>query len=295
MPFSSAALVPKHSTIPGRSVRAKRSRYLPDVPAVAEQFPAPEVVTWNGLLAPARTPGDIIASEPNEQTRSALKQDLDVNVTTENTEVAKKAKVIFIGLKPGLVLPVLRELHVDLVNKLVISLAAGVRLKNMEAVSDARFMRALTNTPSAICRAATAIARGTRTTNEDVAHAQRVFSAIGIIIEVEEGQIDAVTALAGSGPAFIYTVIEALAEGGKKLGLAPDVALTLATQTVLGAAQLALESRKSPGELIEMVVSPGGTTAAGLDMMKKLGTSESLIAAIEAATKRGQEMAQENL
>jgi pyrroline-5-carboxylate reductase len=240
-------------------------------------------------------PGEIIASEPNEQTRSALKQDLDVNVTTENTEVAKKAKVIFIGLKPGLVLPILRELHVDLVNKLVISLAAGVRLKNMEAVSDARFMRALTNTPSAICRAATAIARGTRTTNEDVAHAQRVFSAIGIIVEVEEDQIDAVTALAGSGPAFIYTVIEALAEGGKKLGLAPDVALTLATQTVLGAAQLALESRKSPGELIEMVVSPGGTTAAGLDMMKKLGTSESLIAAIEAATKRGQEMAQENL
>jgi pyrroline-5-carboxylate reductase len=240
-------------------------------------------------------PGEIIASEPNEQTRSALKQDLDVNVTTENTEVAKKAKVIFIGLKPGLVLPILRELHVDLVNKLVISLAAGVRLKNMEAVSDARFMRALTNTPSAICRAATAIARGTRTTNEDVAHAQRVFSAIGIIVEVEEDQIDAVTALAGSGPAFIYTVIEALAEGGKKLGLAPNVALTLATQTVLGAAQLALESRKSPGELIEMVVSPGGTTAAGLDMMKKLGTSESLIAAIEAATKRGQEMAQENL
>jgi pyrroline-5-carboxylate reductase len=240
-------------------------------------------------------PGDIIASEPNEQTRSALKQDLDVNVTTENTEVAKKAKVIFIGLKPGLVLPVLRELHVDLVNKLVISLAAGVRLKNMEAVSKARFMRALTNTPSAICRAATAIARGTRTTNQDVARARKIFSAIGIIVVVDEDQIDAVTALAGSGPAFIYTVIEALAEGGKKVGLAPNVALTLATQTVLGAAQLALESRKSPGELIEMVVSPGGTTAAGLDMMKKLGTSESLIAAIEAATKRGQEMAQENL
>ncbi len=240
-------------------------------------------------------PGEIIASEPNEQTRSALKQDLNVNVTTENTEVAKSAKVIFIGVKPGLLLPVLRELHVNLANKLVISLAAGVRLKNMEAVSEARFMRALTNTPSAICRAATAIARGTRTTNEDVAHAQKIFSAIGIIVEVEEDQIDVVTALAGSGPAFIYTVIEALAEGGKKVGLAPTVALTLATQTVLGAAQLALETRKSPGELIKMVVTPGGTTAAGLDMMKKLGTSESLIAAIEAATKRGQEMAQENL
>jgi pyrroline-5-carboxylate reductase len=251
-------------------------------------------------------PGDIIASDPNEQTRSALKQDLDVNVTMENTEVAKSAKVIFIGVKPGLVVPLLRSLHVDLTagrvrpagglaNKLVISLAAGVRLKNMEAVSKARFMRALTNTPSAICRAATAIARGARTTNEDVARAQKIFSAIGIIVEAEEDQIDAVTALAGSGPAFIYAVIEALAEGGKKVGLAPNVALTLATQTVLGAAQLALESRKSPGELIKMVVTPGGTTVAGLDMMKKLGTSESLIAAIEAATKRGQEMAQENL
>ena len=240
-------------------------------------------------------PGDIIVSEPNEQTRSALKQDLNVNVTTENTKVAKSAKVIFIGVKPGLVLPVLRDLRVDLVNKLVISLAAGVRLKTMEAVSEARFMRALTNTPSAICRAATAIARGTRATNEDVARAKRIFTAIGIIVEVEEDQIDAVTALAGSGPAFIYTVIEALAEGGKKMGLAPNVALTLATQTVLGAAQLALESRKSPEELIKMVVSPGGTTAAGLDLMKKLGTSESLIAAIEAATKRGQEMARENL
>ena len=249
-----------------------------------------------GLMwAKSCAPGDIIVSEPNEQTRSALKQDLNINVTTENTEVAKSAKIIFIGVKPGLVLPVLRDLRVDLVNKLVISLAAGVRLKTMEAVSEARFMRALTNTPSAICRAATAIARGTRTTNEDVARAQKIFSAIGIIVEVEEDQIDAVTALAGSGPAFIYTVIEALAEGGKKMGIAPNVALTLATQTVLGAAQLALESRKSPEELIKMVVSPGGTTAAGLDMMKKLGTSESLIAAIEAATKRGQEMARENL
>jgi pyrroline-5-carboxylate reductase len=262
-------------------------------------------------------PGDIIASEPNEQTRSALKQDLDLTVTTENTEVAKNANVIFIGVKPGLVLPVLRGLHIDLApgrvhpvrhrtdssarrtgglaNKLVISLAAGVRLKNMEAVSKARFMRALTNTPSAICRAATAIARGTRTTNEDFVLAQKIFGAIGIIVEVEENQIDAVTALAGSGPAFSYMVIEALAEGGEKVGLAPNIALTLATQTVLGAAQLALETRKSPAELIKMVVTPGGTTAAGLDMMKKLGTSKSLIAAIEAAAKRGQEMAQENL
>src|SRR5260370_17065989 len=98
-----------------------------------------------------------------------------------------------------------------------------------------------------------------------------------MMVEVEEDQIDAVTGMAGSGPGFIYTVIEALAEGGKKVGLAPNVALTLATQTLLGAAQLALESRKSPGELIKMVVTPGDTTPAGLHIITKLPTTHRMI------------------
>ena len=109
-----------------------------------------------------------------------------------------------------------------------------------------------------------------------------------------EKQIDAATALAGSGPAFVYKVIEALAEGGKKSGLSAKAAMTLAAQTVLGAAQLGIESGKSPDELIKMVVTPGGTTAAGLAEMENMKTSEGLIAAVEAATKRGREMAQEN-
>jgi len=176
----------------------------------------------------------------------------------------------------------------------VISLAAGVRLEAMESTAGARFMRALTNTPSAICRAATAVARGSRTTNGDVDLARNIFSAIGAVVDVTEDQIDAVTALGGSGPAFVYTVIEALADGGQKMGLAPDVALILATQTVLGAAQLASETKMSPEELRKMVVTPGGTTAAGLAAMEKLKTSDGLIAAVEAATKRGQEMAKEN-
>ena len=115
------------------------------------------------------------------------------------------------------------------------------------------------------------------------------------MIEVNEEQIDAVTALSGSGPAFVYTVIEALAEGGKKCGLPADVASTLAAQTVLGAAQLAIESNLSPEELRRQVVTPGGTTAAGLAQMEKLETAKGLIAAVEAATKRGREMAEENL
>jgi pyrroline-5-carboxylate reductase len=224
-----------------------------------------------------------------------LRDEVGISVTAENTEVAEFADTILIGVKPAVVLQVVRGLAPVLKDKFVISLAAGIRLEAMATSAPARFMRALTNTPSAICRAATALARGSRTRDEDVDLARRLFSAIGAVVEVDEAQIDAVTALSGSGPAFVYTVIEAFAEGGKKMGLAGDIALTLATQTVLGAAQLASETKLSPEELRRMVVTPGGTTAAGLAAMNELKTSEGLIAAIEAATKRGQEMAQENL
>ena len=216
-----------------------------------------------------------------------------IAVTTDNLEVARSAEAILIGVKPAVVLPVLREMAAALEGKLVISLAAGVRLESMEAVAPARFMRVMTNTPSAICRGASAIAPGVRTTMEDLTRAEEVFSAVGIVVQIEEQHIDAVTALAGSGPAFVYTVIEALAEGAQKRGLPGDAALRLATQTVLGAAQLASETGKSPEDLRKMVVTPGGTTAAGLAAMKELNGSEAIAAAVEAATDRGREMAKE--
>jgi pyrroline-5-carboxylate reductase len=236
----------------------------------------------------------ILVSEPNDAARRILEQEVGVSGTSENAEVAEQAEIIFIGVKPAVVLPALAKIALQLERKLVISLAAGVRISSMEKVAAAHFMRAMTNTPSAICRAATALARGTRTTNSDLAVARELFSAIGAVVEVGEDQIDAVTALSGSGPAFVYSVIEALARGGEKMGLAWDVALTLATQTVLGAAQLATETKLSPEELRKMVVTPGGATAAGLDAMEKMKTSESLIAAVEAAAKRSSEMAAEN-
>jgi len=240
-------------------------------------------------------PAAILVSEPSEAARRALQNELGISGTAENAEVAKRAGVILIGVKPSVVLPALREVASLIDGKLVISLAAGVRIGSMEKIAGARFMRAMTNTPATVCRAATALAKGGRTTDGDVALAREIFSAIGVAVEVTEDQIDAVTGLAGSGPAFVYTVIEALAQGGEKMGLAWEVALTLATQTVLGAAQLATESKLSPEELRKMVVTPGGTTAAGLAAMEQLKTSEGLIAAVEAATKRGQEMARENL
>lgn len=238
-------------------------------------------------------PSAILVSEPHEATRRKLEHELGIIGTAENAEVAEKAEIILVGVKPGVLLPMLGEIAPHLERKLVISLAAGVRLQSMEKVAAAHFMRAMTNTPSAVCQAATALARGGRTTDSELSIARELFSAIGAVVEVTEEQIDAVTALSGSGPAFVYTVIEALAGGGEKMGLASDVALTLATQTVLGAATLATESKLSPEELRKMVVTPGGTTAAGLSAMEKLHASEALMAAVEAAAKRGTEIANE--
>ena len=239
-------------------------------------------------------PGKIIASEPNEQTRAALEKETGVSVSAENAEAAQNSEVIFIGVKPGMVLGVLQNLARQIENKIVISLAGGVRIASMEKVANARFMRALTNTPSVICRAATGITRGSRSTEADIDQARKIFDAIGLVVEVNEPQIDVVTALSGSGPAFVYTIVDALAKGGVKLGLAENISSELAIQTVLGAAELMRESKMSAQDLVRMVVTPGGTTAAGLAIMEKMRTSESLIAAVETATKRGQEMAEEN-
>ena len=239
-------------------------------------------------------PGLILVSEPHEATRRILEHEAGVSGTDDNTEVAEKSEVIFVGVKPAVVLPVLGDLAPRLEGKLVISLAAGVRLQSMEKIAAAHFMRALTNTPATVCRAATALAKGKRTTQGELSIAREIFGAVGAVVEVAEEQIDAVTALSGSGPAFVYTVIEALAKGGEKMGLDSKAALALATQTVLGAAQLAAETKMSPEALRKMVVTPGGTTAAGLAAMAEHKTADGLIAAVEAAARRGAEMAREN-
>jgi pyrroline-5-carboxylate reductase len=244
-----------------------------------------------GLLrAKFCTPVEILVSEPNEAARASLGRELGIAITAENAEVAEAAEVVLIGVKPGVVLNVVDEIAGAIEGKLVISLAAGIRVASMEGKAQARFMRAMTNTPAAVCQAATGLARGARTTEEDFARARAIFSAIGFVAEVEEEQIDAVTALAGSGPAFVYTVIEALADGATKCGLPPEISLGLATQTVRGAAQLALESKLSPEELRRMVITPGGTTAAGLAAMEKHGTAAGLSEAVEAARARGREL-----
>jgi len=246
------------------------------------------------LLKNFCAPGAIIASEPNTETRTQLQNELGISFTTTNTEVAKKAEIVFLGLKPLMVLPVLREIGGGLANKLVVSFAAGIRIAQMEAVTPARIMRVLTNTPSAIGRAASAFATGSRATEHDREKIRAMFSAIGLAVQVDDEQMDAVTALAGSGPAFVYAMIEALAHGGEKMGLTKESALRLAAQTALGASDLMITSEKSPADLIKMVVTPGGTTAAGLGVMDERGIADAIADAVKAATERGQEMAHEN-
>src|SRR5207249_4839513 len=247
------------------------------------------------LLKNFCAPSAILASEPNAETRTQLQNELGISLTTENGEIAAKTEIIFLGVKPQMVLPVLRGLGVALTDKLVVSFAAGIRIAQMEVVTAARIMRVLTNTPSAIGRAASAFASGSRATDHDREKIRAIFGAIGLVVQVDDEQIDAVTALAGSGPAFVYAMIEALARGGEKMGLTKRSALQLAAQTALGASDLMITSEKSPADLIKMVVTPGGTTAAGLRVMNERGIADAIADAIKAATERGQEMARESL
>jgi pyrroline-5-carboxylate reductase len=246
------------------------------------------------LLKNFCTPDAILASEPNVETRAQLENELGISLTTENSEIAANAEIVFLGLKPQMVLPVLRELGDAIANKLVVSFAAGIRIAQMEEATPARIMRVLTNTPSAIGRAASAFASGPRATDQDREKIRMMFGAIGLVVEVDDQQIDAISALAGSGPAFVYAMIEALARGGEKMGLDKQASLQLAAQSALGAAEMMTTSGKSPEELIKMVVTPGGTTAAGLRVMEERSVAAALANAVEAATKRGQEMAREN-
>ena len=247
------------------------------------------------LLKKFCAPGAIVASEPDIETRTQLQNELGISFATANAEIAEKAGIVFLGVKPQMVLPVLRELGSALTNKLVVSFAAGIRIAQMEAVTPARIMRVLTNTPSAIGRAASAFAGGSHATGQDREKIRAIFCAIGFAVQVDDDQMDAVTALAGSGPAFVYAMIEALARGGEKMGLTKRSALQLAAQTALGASDLMITSEKSPTDLIKMVVTPGGTTAAGLRVMNERGIADAIADAIKAATERGQEMARESL
>lgn len=238
----------------------------------------------------------ITASDPNEAARDAFAQAIEgACVSPDNQAVLASADAVVLAVKPQTISQVLAELRPNLAPRhLLISIAAGVTLARLAAALSpgTRLVRVMPNTPCLIGLGSSCFSRGNAATAADAALVERLLSSVGSVHEVEEGKLDAVTGLSGSGPAFVYTVIEALAEGGVAAGLPPQLAQKLAAETARGAAAMLLATGKSPAELRDQVSSPGGTTVAGLAAMDRLDAAGAIRAAVEAAAKRSVELGQ---
>ena len=205
------------------------------------------------------------------------------------------ADVIVLSVKPQVFDRILPELAESVGDQLVVSIAAGVPARAIEArlPLGTRVVRTMPNTPALVDAGATAIAPGSHASTEDVALTRRIFDSVGMTVVLEEGQLDAVTGLSGSGPAYMFLIIEALSDAGVKMGIRRDDSLRLASQTVLGAAKLLLETGEHPGRLKDMVTSPGGTAIAGLHTLEEGGLRTTLINAVETATLRSRELGEQ--
>ena len=243
------------------------------------------------LHAKVALPGEILLTDRLQAAAEELARKTGATARAGNAAVAAGADTLVICVKPGDVAAALREAG-DLSGKLVISIAAGVRLRRLceWARPGARVVRVMPNTPALIGKGAAAYAPAEGVTEEDLAITERIFGAVGIVVRVKEELLDAVTGLSGSGPAFVYTVIEALADGGVLMGLPREIAAQLAAQTVLGAAAMVLQTGGHPAQLRDQVTSPGGTTIAGLEALEEAGLRAALIGAVRAATERSGEL-----
>jgi pyrroline-5-carboxylate reductase len=211
----------------------------------------------------------------------------------ENRELVEWADVVLLAVKPQVIDRVLDDIRPVLQpNTLIISIAAGVPIRSIEArlENGARVVRAMPNTAAIVLAGATGIAPGAHATAEDITLTRAIFDLVGRTVVLDETLIDAVTGLSGSGPAYVFLMIEALADGGVKVGLHRDTALLLAAQTVYGSAKLLLETGEHPGRLKDMVTSPGGTAIAGLHTLEAGGLRRTLIDAVESATNRANEL-----
>ena len=238
---------------------------------------------------------NIVVSDPIFARQEFLHQEYKVKVTGDNREAVEKSDIIILAVKPQTIKKMLRGIH-DLVNekKLVVSIAAGISIGVIEGILNgdkkAPVVRTMPNTPALVQEGVTAIAPGSHVSKADLLLAHRLFEAVGKTVDVDEAHLDAVTGLSGSGPAYVFMIIEALSDAGVKMGLPRDVANLLTVQTVLGSAKLARESGKHPGELKDMVTSPGGTTISGLHTLEAGGLRTTLMNAVEAATRRSAEL-----
>jgi pyrroline-5-carboxylate reductase len=234
----------------------------------------------------------MMTCDVDQQRLDFIHGDLGVAVTTDSGQVAEQSQILILAVKPNiipLVLPNLQPFVND--EQLIISIAAGVTLQSLETgLPGMRVIRVMPNTPCLVGETAAGFALGQNADSEDGKTVERLLSAVGRSYQLDEKLLDAVTGLSGSGPAYVYMIIEALADGGVRMGLPRPIAQELAAQTVLGSAKMVLETGKHPGELKDMVASPGGTTIAGIHALEKGGLRAALINAVQAATERSQEL-----
>jgi len=247
-----------------------------------------------GLTAANVVPGEMIwASDVRGDRLKEIAGTYGIKLAPDNLHLVREADVVIMAVKPQIMAPVLREIaSVFSRRKLMISLAAGVSTESIRASlgKDRRLIRVMPNTPALVLEGVTAIAKAEGLEPEDMDVAGEIFSAVGRVVVLDESLMDAVTGLSGSGPAYVALVIESLADGGVKMGLDRITAMTLATQTVLGAAKLLLETRLHPGALKDMVSSPGGTSIAGVAALEEGGIRTTFIKAVERATQRSKEL-----
>jgi pyrroline-5-carboxylate reductase len=217
----------------------------------------------------------------------------NINPTASNRDAVQQSDIVLLCVKPQVMDAVLAEIAAAAdSSKLIISIAAGITISRMEKglIANPRVIRVMPNTPALVLSGAAGLAKGSSATNEDMALALEIFSAVGRAVVVDEKLLDAVTGLSGSGPAFVFTVIEALSDAGVKVGIPRPLALELAAQTVFGSAKMVLETKEHPAKLRDMVTSPGGTTIAGMHELEKGKLRAVLMNAVEAATKRSREL-----
>jgi pyrroline-5-carboxylate reductase len=238
---------------------------------------------------------DVIVSGPREERMRELREKYGVRATTDNREAAA-ANIVVLSVKPQILSRVLEQIAdaID-ADALVISIAAGIPVAAIQKrlASGARVVRGMPNTPALVDAAATAIAGGEHARESDLEDARRIFDAVGITVILEESQLDAVTGLSGSGPAYVFLILEALSDAGVKVGLSRRTSQLLAAQTLLGSAKLLIETNEHPGRLKDMVTSPGGTAITGLHTLENGGVRTTLMNAVEAATKRSRELGEQ--
>jgi len=248
----------------------------------------------NGILRAGLSSSDkIMVSDVDKKRLQILEKEAGIKTTQDNKKITSDSDIIILAVKPNMMGSVLDELNSEITSKhLIISIAAGIPLSFIESSLNkgCRAIRVMPNTPCLVGETAAGYALGKKATRNDGKLVGQLLDAVGKSFLLEEKYLDAVTGLSGSGPAFIYVVIEALADGGVKMGLPRGVAITLAAQTAFGAAKMVLESGTHIGQLRDSVTSPGGTTIEGLHALEKGGIRNALIDAVETATKKSKSL-----